>query len=75
MAYCQNAARGQTESRAVSTVAGQGTVAVFKSSRQWPMERSGEGKEDSRLLNHRFTVGASAVVSHSNRQILSLRLQ
>lgn len=44
MAYCQNAARGQTESRAVSTVAGQGTVAVFKSSRQWPMERSGEGK-------------------------------
>lgn len=35
---------GQAESRAVSTLAGQGTVAVLKSPRQWPMKCSGEEK-------------------------------
>lgn len=42
---------GQAESRAVSTIAGQGTVVVLKSPRQWPMKCSGEEKEDSHLLS------------------------
>lgn len=64
---------GQAESRAVSTIAGQGTVAVLKSPRQWPMKCSGEEKGRFSPSELRFAVRASAVVSHSKQINTSIK--